>query len=98
MGHGGGWVDPVAEKQGAVLGMQAALSTLEDECAEQGLDFEEVLEQRKYEIGLFKEYDIPQPEWTGKALEDGAGQPGQGKEENGGSLPAKPKKPAPPVK
>ena len=93
MGPGRGWVDPVAEKQGAVLGMQAALSTLEDECAEQGLDFEEVLEQRKYEIGLFTEYGIPQPEWTGKALEDGANKPGAGKEESGGDLPAKPKKP-----
>ena len=92
MGPGRGWVDPVAEKQGAVLGMQAALSTLEDECAEQGLDFEEVLEQRKYEIGLFKEYGIPEPEWTGHALEK-QGEMGQGKEENGGALPAKPKKP-----
>ena len=95
MGPGRGWVDPVAEKQGAVLGMQAALSTLEDECAEQGLDFEEVLEQRKYEIGLFEEYGIPQPEWTGKNDEEKikvGGQPGQG-EEGGGKLPAKPKKP-----
>ena len=65
MGPGRGWVDPVAEKQGAVLGMDAALSTLQDECAAQGLDFEEVLEQRKYEIGLFEEYGIPMPAWVG---------------------------------
>ena len=76
-----------------MLGMQAALSTLEDECAEQGLDFEEVLEQRKYEIGLFKEYGIPEPEWTGHNAEKSLSQPGQGREENSGDLPAKPKKP-----
>jgi lambda family phage portal protein len=65
MGPGRGWIDPVAEKQGAVMGMDAALSTLEDECAMQGLDYEEVLEQRAYELGLFEEYNIPAPEWAG---------------------------------
>jgi lambda family phage portal protein len=65
MGPGKGWIDPVAEKQGAVMGMDAALSTLEDECAMQGLDYEEVLEQRAYELGLFEEYKIPAPAWAG---------------------------------
>ena len=66
MGPGRGWIDPVHEKQGAVIGMDAALSTLEDECAEQGLDYEEVLEQRRYELGLFDEYGIPRPQWAGQ--------------------------------
>jgi lambda family phage portal protein len=66
MGPGRGWIDPVHEKQGSVIGMDAALSTLEDECAEQGLDYEEVLEQRRYELQLFDEYGIPRPQWAGQ--------------------------------
>jgi lambda family phage portal protein len=65
IGPGRGWIDPVAEKQGAVLGMDAGLSTLELECAEQGLDYEEVLDQRKREIEAFKERGIPVPTWAG---------------------------------
>lgn len=68
MGPGRGWIDPVKEKQGSVLGMDAALTTLEDECAEQGLDYEEVLEQRRYELQLFDEYDIPRPTWAGQEV------------------------------
>jgi capsid protein len=71
MGPGRGWIDPVAEKQGAVIGMDAALSTLEDECAEQGLDYEEVLEQRRYELELFDEYKIPRPAWAGFFVSQG---------------------------
>ncbi len=60
-----GWVDPVAEKQGAILGMDAGLSTLQAECAEQDLDWEETLEQRRRELDKFEELDIPLPQWTG---------------------------------
>jgi lambda family phage portal protein len=49
IGPGKGYVDPVKEAQGATLRMDAGLSTLEDECAEQGKDWQEVLEQRAYE-------------------------------------------------
>jgi lambda family phage portal protein len=45
IGPGRGWVDPVKEAKAAQLRMQIGLSTLEDECASQGLDWEEVLEQ-----------------------------------------------------
>jgi lambda family phage portal protein len=45
IGPGRGWVDPVKEAKAAHLSMQVGLSTLEDECAAQGLDWEEVLEQ-----------------------------------------------------
>jgi len=65
MGPGRGWVDPVAEKQGAVLGMDAGLSTLESECAEQGFDWEDVLDQRRKEISRFEEMGIPVPTWAG---------------------------------
>lgn len=65
IGPGRGWIDPVAEKQGAVLGMDAGLSTLEAECAEQGLDYEEVLDQRMREIKAFEKRGIPVPTWAG---------------------------------
>ncbi|MFW6021661.1 MAG: phage portal protein, partial [Guyparkeria sp.] len=61
---GRGWVDPVKEAQGAQIRMDAGLSTLEDECAEQGLDWEEVLEQRARErnrmaeLGLLDQAEI----------------------------------------
>lgn len=70
MGPGRGWIDPVAEKQGAILGMQAGLSTLEMECAEQGYDYEEVLEQRRYEVKLFEEYGLNPPEWSGHQAQE----------------------------
>lgn len=50
IGPGRGWVDPVKEKQGAVMGISAGLSTLEDEAAEQGRDWEETLDQIASEI------------------------------------------------
>lgn len=58
IGPGRGWVDPVKEAQAAQIRMDAGLSTLEAECSEQGLDWEEVLEQqatenaRRRELGL----------------------------------------------
>ncbi|RJF82421.1 phage portal protein [Azospirillum cavernae] len=65
MGPGRGWIDPVAEKQGAVLGMDAALSTLEEECAENtGQDWEEVLDQRAREMQGFKERGLEPPSWA----------------------------------
>lgn len=64
IGPGRGWIDPVAEKQGAILGMDAALSTLQQECAEQGQDYEEVIAQRAKEVRMFKEHGLPLPEWA----------------------------------
>jgi lambda family phage portal protein len=65
MGPGMGWIAPTEEAGAAIMRMDGALSTLEDECAAQGLEFEEVLEQRKYELSLFKKHGIPTPEWAG---------------------------------
>lgn len=65
MGPGRGWIDPVAEREGAVIGMKSGLSTLEHECAENsGSDWEEVLDQRRREIEAFKERGLPLPEWA----------------------------------
>lgn len=49
IGPGRGWVDPVKEAKAAQTRMDIGVSTLENECAEQGLDWEEVLEQRARE-------------------------------------------------
>lgn len=66
MGPGRGWIDPVAEKQGAVLGMDAGLSTLEAEAAENvGADWEEILDQRARELQAFKERGLTPPSWAG---------------------------------
>ncbi|MGF6792762.1 phage portal protein [Paraburkholderia sp. 35.1] len=65
MGVARGWIDPTKEKAGAVMGMDAALSTLKRECAEQGLDYEEVLHQRAMEIKLMNELGLPLPDWAG---------------------------------
>ncbi len=46
---GRGWVDPVKEATASGIRMDYNISTLEDECAEQGADWEEVIEQRAYE-------------------------------------------------
>ncbi|MDE1901510.1 MAG: phage portal protein [Alphaproteobacteria bacterium] len=64
MGPGRGWIDPVDEKAGAILGIDAALSTLEAECAEQGLEVEEVLDQRARELKMFADRGIPLPSWA----------------------------------
>lgn len=47
---GRGWVDPLKEAQAAGERMEVGISTLQRECAEQGSDWEEVLEQRAREI------------------------------------------------
>jgi lambda family phage portal protein len=64
IGPARGWVDPVAERQGAVLGMEAGFGTLEDECAEQGRDYEEVLDQRQLEVAMMKERGLALPTWA----------------------------------
>ena len=77
LGVARGWVDPVKEKQGAILGMDAGLSTLQRECAEQGLDYEEVIEQRAIEAQMFREKGLPPPRWYGDDASS-ASQPEEG--------------------
>lgn len=47
---GRGWVDPVKEAKGAELRIKLNLSTQENECAEQGTDYQEVQDQRLKEL------------------------------------------------
>lgn len=49
IGPGKGWVDPVKEAQASQIRIDGGISTLEDECAEQGKDWREVMEQRATE-------------------------------------------------
>jgi lambda family phage portal protein len=55
---GRGWVDPVKEAQAAQIRMKTGLSTLQRECAEQGLDWEEVLEQKALEQERMRELGV----------------------------------------
>jgi len=58
IGPGRGWVDPYKEAQAADLRMKIFVSSLEDECAEQGKDWEEVLEQVAEEESRLKELGL----------------------------------------
>jgi lambda family phage portal protein len=71
MGPPRGWVDPLNERRGAVLGLDAGFSTLDQECAEQGLDWREVLQQRAREKREFERLGLPLPMWQ-SATDDAA--------------------------
>ncbi len=68
LGPARGWVDPVAERQGAVLGMDAGFDTLENVCADQGEDWEENIAQRRREKEAFEEAGLPLPQWMGPMM------------------------------
>jgi lambda family phage portal protein len=83
IGPGKGWVDEVAEKQGAILGMEGALSTLEIEAAYQGLDYQEIIHQRGIELKELAANGLnTMPSWA-------IAQPGK----DAGDKPAAPHKP-----
>lgn len=59
---GWGWVDPKAEVESSQLAIENNLSTLADECAAQGRDWNDVLRQRAREKQRMRELDlIPEP-------------------------------------
>lgn len=84
IGPGRGWVDPVKEATAAALRIKFRLSTLEKECAEQGDDWREILEQVAYELKEMERLgigDIAAIDVPGSAVDDqqggsGSGQPG----------------------
>jgi len=67
IGPGRGWIDPVKEAEAAQVRLATGISTLEIECAEQGLDFNDVIDQRSIEkarlqeAGLWQEPPPPKP-------------------------------------
>ena len=58
IGPGRGYVDPTKEIDAAAARIEAGVSTLEDECADQGKDWEEVLDQRARERDRLRELDL----------------------------------------
>lgn len=65
IGPGRGWVDPTKEAQAAQLRMQIQVSTLEDECAEQGKDWRDVYDQLAVEQLVRDELNLsPIPQQT----------------------------------
>ncbi|WP_142847237.1 phage portal protein [Telmatospirillum sp. J64-1] len=81
IGPGRGWVDPVKEADAAGKRMDYQLSTQMDECAEQGRDFEEVLEQQSYERALRASYGLPEPTSPGVTEDMGNTDPDEEDEE-----------------
>jgi lambda family phage portal protein len=73
IGPGRGWIDPVKEAQAAQIRMDSLISTLELECAEQGLDWNEVLDQRALEIARMEELGLnksPTPKAPSASAQD----------------------------
>ena len=60
IGPGRGYIDPTKEIDAAAARIEAGVSTLEDECADQGKDWEEVLDQRARERDRLRELDLPE--------------------------------------
>jgi lambda family phage portal protein len=58
-----GFIDPTKEPAGAILRLEAGTSTLKAEAAEQGQDWEEVLEERALENAAYKRAGVPVPAW-----------------------------------
>ena len=58
---GWGWVDPVKEVNSSKLAIEGRLSTLADECAAQGRDWEDVLAQQKREQDRRQELGLLDP-------------------------------------
>jgi lambda family phage portal protein len=81
---GRGWVDPSKEADGQSKRMENNTTTLEHECAEQGLDWEEVIEQRAAEVQMMDALGVPhkQPsESASAAAESSATPPGEERDE-----------------
>lgn len=62
IGPGRGFVDPTKEIDAAAARIEAGTSTLEDECDDQGKDWEEVLDQRAREKAKMIELGLDQPQ------------------------------------
>lgn len=64
IGPGRGFIDPTKEIDAAAARIEAGTSTLEDECDDQGRDWEEVLEQQARERAKREELGLPEPGGT----------------------------------
>ncbi|HEY0104600.1 MAG TPA: phage portal protein, partial [Rhizomicrobium sp.] len=59
IGPGRGYIDPTKEIDAAAARVEAKMSTLEDECAEDGKDWREVLEQQAHEFAEMERLGLP---------------------------------------
>ena len=75
LGVGRGYVDVTKEAAGAVMRMDGGLSTLKQEAAEQGKDWEEVLMQRAQEVKMFEKLGLNLPDWAGEVAASEAARP-----------------------
>lgn len=62
MGPAQGWVDPVKEAQAAGIRIDGGLSTLQSECAAQGDDWRDVMDQQARELAYRRKLGLPEPE------------------------------------
>lgn len=62
IGQGRGYIDPEKEIRASMMRIELGISTYEDECAEQGKDWEEVFHQQQREFELRKSLGLPMPE------------------------------------
>lgn len=62
IGMGRGWVDATKEVDAAGKRMALNLSTLQKECAEQGTDWREIVDQRAIEVKYLRSKGLPLPE------------------------------------
>jgi lambda family phage portal protein len=58
IGGGWGWVDPTKEVEASRMAVDSGFSTLAEECAAQGRDYEEVLWQRRRENALARKLGV----------------------------------------
>ncbi len=65
IGPAKGWVDPVAEREGAWLGMEMGIDTLEDQAADQGRYWLDDLDQRQIEVEAYRVRGLTPPSWQG---------------------------------
>lgn len=70
-----GWVDPLKEARGVQIRKDANITTLEDLEGEQGMDWQDVLEQQARENEMADELGVPRPHVEKKAAP--AGGPGE---------------------
>lgn len=61
IGPARGYIDPTKEIDAAAGRIEAGMSSLQDECDEQGKDWEEVALQRAYEKGHYESLGMPYP-------------------------------------
>jgi capsid protein len=69
IGPGRGWVDPVKERQGEVLGLDAGFGTLRNTCADiSGVWWQDAIDERVVEEQYMKARGMTLPDWAGGQL------------------------------